>query len=180
MDDDARHDGYREDLIDFVRYGRLDAYDLTDEELAQMLEVWRWAVWYERHQPSAPDHDVLAASRRLQRTLAKEHDIEVEYNTALLMKQEIEPLMYLRVLLDVPRALSYFLRPRGWLSFFCAILQARRYKRIPPIIDERTEKPAYPRMYGCKGRAPDLLKRPYWRQLSPYTFQDRKKMDYWW
>src|SRR5664279_3837669 len=98
---------YKDDLVDFTRYGKLDAYELTDEELAHMLEVWRWSVG---SHDGSPDEDVRAAAQGLQRHLAHAHNIEVEYNTALLLKQEIEPLIYLRALLHVPHALAYFLR----------------------------------------------------------------------
>lgn len=170
------------DLTEFARYGKLDAYELTDDELARLLELWRWTAWTHRNTPSGPDHDILDEAHRLQRQLARENNMEMEYNTALLLKQELEPLMHLRVLLDVPKALRYFLRPRGLLALFRALLQARRYRAIIPVRDRQHGGVGYPRarLDKYRGRAPDLLKRRYWRQLSPYSFEERKKMDYWW
>jgi hypothetical protein len=139
-------------------------------------------VWRKRNQPTAPDFDVLEASRKIQRQLAAKYNIEVEYNTTLLMKQEIEPLMYLRVLLDVPKAIAYFVRPSRWLPLVRAFRQARRYKRVEAMIDPRSKQTCYPKFFleTFRIKAPNLLKRPYWRQLSPYTFDQRKQMDYWW
>ena len=88
------------DLTEFARHGKLDAYELTDEELARLLELWRWTAWTHRNTPSGPDHDILDEAHRLQRQLARQNNMEMEYNTALLLKQELEPLMHLRVLLD--------------------------------------------------------------------------------
>ncbi len=175
---DALHD----DLTDFVRHGRLDAYELTDEELAQMLEVWRWSVWRRMQRPSAPDHDIIEQSQRLQRWLAHEHNLEVEYNTALLLKQELEPLMYLRILLSVPRALAYFLSPRRFLALWLALWRVARYQRVGPIRIQDDGEQDYPLelIQRYAGRPPDLLKRPYWRQLSHHSFATRKRHDLWW
>lgn len=170
-------DYYRSSLVDFARYGKLDAFELTDEELARMLEVWRWSVWAER---SSPDDDVRAAAQRLQRNLARDHNIEVEYNTALLLKQEIEPLIYLRVLLDFPRALLYFLRGGG--ALVRALRQHRRCRQVSPTRDPHGAPLGYPRqeLDSTPMRAPDVLRRPYWRQLSPHNFEQRKRLDDWW
>ena len=170
-------DFYRDDLTDFARYGKLDAYELTDEELACLLEVWRWSVSRQR---SSPVDDVRDAARRLQRHLAQVHNIEVEYNTALLLKQEIEPLIYLRTLLDVPKALAYFLR--HGVALLRAIRQQQRYAQIVPVRDSDGVPLGYPRteFKALHARPPDVLSRRYWRQLSPYSFADRKRLDYWW
>ncbi len=168
---------YRDDLVDFARYGRLDAYELTDEDLARLLEVWRWSVWSGRQ---SPEDDVREASRRLQRRLAREHNIEVEYNTMLLFKQEIEPLIHLRVLLDIPKALGYFF----WhcFSLVRALRQHRRYRRVIPARDHNGVPVGYPRptLDALAMRPPDVLHRHYWHQLSFYSFEERKRLDYWW
>lgn len=170
------------DLEEFARYGKLDAYELTNDEIAHLLELWRWTAWQHRNHPSGPDHDILDAVQKLQRQLAQTHDIEMEYNTALLLKQELEPLMHLRVLLDVPKALRYFLCPKGIIKLMLAVRQAVRYRAIQAIRDTRRGGSGFPRrvLDGYHGRAPDLLKRHYWRQLSPYSFEQRKRMDFWW
>ncbi|PJF26743.1 MAG: hypothetical protein CUN53_06695, partial [Phototrophicales bacterium] len=72
-------EAYRDDLSDFIRYGKLDAYELTDEELARLLEVWRWAEWKRRTHPTAIDYDIIDAAKRLQARLARERNVEVEY-----------------------------------------------------------------------------------------------------
>ncbi|MBL8133941.1 MAG: hypothetical protein JNL42_18915 [Anaerolineae bacterium] len=166
---------FRADLKDFVRYGVLDAYELTDEEIAALLEVWRWSVWTERE---TPDDDVRAALVRLQRALAHQHDAEVEYNTAMLLKQEIEPLLYLRTLRDLPAALFFFVTHP--LALLRALRHARRAK-VPPLRGQDGEPLGYPTdALPSRLRPPDLLKRAYWKQVSPYTFAQRKRMDYWW
>ena len=168
---------YKDDLIDFTRYGKLDAYELTDEELAHMLEVWRWSVG--RHDTS-PDEDVRTAAQCLQRHLARAHNIEVEYNTTLLLKQEIEPLIYLRALLNFPKALAYFLCHAPALIH--ALRQHRRYHSLLPVRDTNGAPLGYPRpiLDAYHAAPPDVLHRPYWRQLSPYDFEDRKRLDDWW
>lgn len=170
-------DFYRDDLVDFTRYGRLDAYELTDEELAHLLEIWRWSVWKGR---ASPEDDVRVAAQRLQRHLAQAHNVEVEYNTTLLLKQEIEALAYLRVLLDLPKALLYFVRNGG--ALFRALRQHRRYSRITPVRDTNGLPLGYPRALidALRMQPPDVLQRPYWRQLSPHSFEDRKRLDEWW
>ncbi|MCC6614408.1 MAG: hypothetical protein IT320_13085 [Anaerolineae bacterium] len=175
---DAIHD----DLIEFVRHGSLDAYELTDEELAQMLEVWRWGVWRRMQAPSAPDHDVIEQSQRLQRRLAREYNLEVEYNTALLLKQELEPLMNLRMLLNAPRACAYFIHPRRWLALWQTLWRVLRYNQIIPVPERNQDSPGYPcdQLQRHAGHAPDLLRRPYWRQLSFHSFAARKRLDLWW
>lgn len=175
-------EAYRDDLSDFIRYGKLDAYELTDEELARLLEVWRWAEWKRRTHPTAIDHDIIDAAKRLQARLARERDVEVEYNTALLLKSEIEALMFARALLDFPRAVAYFLHPRRWLSLLRAFIRVRRYNRIAPLQDAYGSPLGYPaaKLDAVCGRPPDLLKRRYWRQLAPHSFEERKRLDYWW
>jgi hypothetical protein len=175
-------EAYRDDLSDFVRYGKLDAYELTDEELARLLEVWRWSAWKRRTHPTSIDRDIIAAAQQLQARLAHERGVEVEYNTALLLKAEIEALMFARALLDFPRALAYFLHPRRWLSLLQALIRARRYYRIAPLQDAYGNPLGYPaaKLDSLCGRPPDLLKRRYWRQLAPYSFEERKRLDYWW
>jgi hypothetical protein len=175
-------EAYEEDLRSFTRYGKLDSYELTDEELVRMLELWRWAEWTKRSTPSGPDYDINDAVQRLQRHLAQVHNIEVEYNTALLLKQELEPLMHLRVLSNVPRALAYFLHPRRLWTLIQSLRRAYRYRRVQPAKDAYGNPRGYPAhlLERCKERVPDLLTRPYWRQLSPYNFEQRKRLDYWW
>jgi hypothetical protein len=175
-------EAYRDDLSDFIRHGKLDAYELTDEELARLLEVWRWSVWTRHTQPSPIDHDISAAACHLQARLACERNVEVEYNTALLLKAELEPLMMLRALSCFPRALAYFLHPKRWLALLRGMVRARRYSRLRPAQDAYGNPLGYPtaHMEGACGRAPDLLKRRYWRQISPYSFSDRKTLNYWW
>lgn len=175
-------DALQDDLSDFARNGMLDAYELTDEELARLLEVWRWSVWRRMHQPTAPDYDILEQSQRLQRRLAREHNLEVEYNTGLLLKQEIEPLLYIRILLSAPRALWYFVHPRRIFTFWRCIWRVMRYNQIDPMQDGKQDALGYPvwRLDAQHPTAPDLLKRPYWRQLSPHTFAERKRFDVWW
>ncbi len=170
-------DYYRGDLADFVRYGKLDAYELTDEELSRLLEVWRWAVWSQR---SSPEDDVRAAAQQLQRHLAQSSNIEVEYNTALLLKQEVEPLVYLRALLDFPKAVGYFLRNAG--ALLRALRQHQRCKRTTPVRDANGTPLGYPRRAfdALHITAPDVLHRPYWRQLNPHSFEERKRLDDWW
>jgi hypothetical protein len=170
-------DYYRADLVDFVRYGKLDAYELTDEELSRLLEVWRWSVWM---QCSSPEDDVRMAAQQLQRSLAQTHNIEVEYNTALLLKQEVEPLIYLRALLDLPKVLVYFLR--NGAALLRAIRQRKRCQRIVPVRDTNGTPLGYPsREFDLLHvRPPDVLQRRYWRQLSPHNFEERKRRDDWW
>jgi hypothetical protein len=170
-------DFYRDDLLDFVHYGRLDAYDLTDEDLAYLLEVWRWSVWRQR---SSPADDVREAAHDLQRHLAQTHNVEVEYNTALLLRQEIEPLIYLRVLTDFPKAVGYCLR--HGLALIRAIYQQRRYQHIIPVRNTDGAPLGYPRQMldQVRLRPPDVLHRPYWRQLNPHNFEQRKRLDDWW
>ncbi len=173
----AGADYYQDDLVDFTRYGKLDAFELTDEELARLLEVWRWSVWNARH---SPEDDVREAARRLQRRLAHAHNVEVEYNTALLLKQEIEPLLHLRALLDAPKALAYFLR--HGVAFVRAIRQRRRLNRVTPVRDHQ-RRPGRLSASGARCahvRPPDVLRRHYWHQLSFYSFEERKRLDYWW
>lgn len=173
----AEADYYRDDLVDFARYGKLDAYELTDEELARLLEVWRWSVWSGRQ---SPEDDVREASRRLQRRLAHGHNIEVEYNTTLLLKQEVEPLLYLRTLIDVPKALAYF--ARHGFALLRALRQHRRFSRLAPARDHNGAPIGYPRptLDAMRVRPPDVLHRHYWHQLSFYSFEERKRLDYWW
>lgn len=174
-------DVFRDDLSDFIRYHKLDAYELTDEELAAFLDVWRWSVWTTRNQPSAPDADVLDVVRDIQRRMAHEHNVEVDYNTILLLKQEAESLMHLRVLYAVPRAVLYFLRVRGLWALVQSIRRIRRYHRMETAIDPHTKRRAYPRhiLDTLREAVPDLIKRPYWRPLSSATLDERKRSDTW-
>jgi hypothetical protein len=173
---DDRHGHFRPDLKDFTRYGTLDAYELTDEEIAALLEVWRWTSWRTRETPADEVRDRVAA---LQRQLAHTSDVEVEYNTAGLLKGAIEPLIYLRVLVDLPRALLWFARHP--LALARALLAVRRLRRVQPARGQNGEPLGYPieslppHLY-----APDLLKTTYWKQVSPFTFAERKRLDYWW
>jgi hypothetical protein len=186
-------DAYRDDLTDFIRHHRLDAYELTDDELAAFLEVWRWSLWMNHREPSIPDADVLDAARQLQRRMAHEHNVEVDYNTLLLLKQEAEPLMHLRVLRAVPRAVLYFLRLRGLWALFCSWRRVRRYEWMEKAVDKRRyqydprnphryiQTRMYPRMLleRLRERAPDLVKRAYWRPLSSTSLEERKRLDFW-
>ncbi len=174
---DAEGDFYRDDLSDFTRYGKLDAYELTDEELAHLFEVWRWSV---ARQTCAPEDEVRAVAQRLQRGLARTRNVEVEYNTALLLKQEIEPLVYLCALLNAWKAFAYFLRHGG--ALIGALRQYHRSQRIAPVRDTNGAPLGYPRtiLDAYHSQPPDVLHRQYWRQLSPYSFEDRKRLDEWW
>jgi hypothetical protein len=169
-------DFYREDLADFTRYGRLDAFELTDEELAQMLEVWRWSV---ARRSSAPADEVRAAAQQLQRGLARTRNVEVEYNTTLLLKQEAEALIHLRSLANALHALGYFLHHGA--ALMRALHQYRRYSGITPVRDPDGATLGYPRhlLDAYHQPPPDVLHRPYWRQLSPHDFEDRKRLDDW-
>lgn len=169
---------YRDDLSDFIRYHKLDAYELTDDELAALLDVWRWSIWTTRNEPSAPDADVLDVVRDVQRRMAHEYNVEIDYNTILLLKQEAESLMHLRVLYAVPRALLYFLRVRGIAALVQSIRRIRRYQRMETPIDPHTKRRAYPRQV-LRERVPDLMNRPYWRPLSSATLDERKRSDTW-
>ncbi|MBC7814244.1 MAG: hypothetical protein H7175_24025 [Burkholderiales bacterium] len=180
-------DSYHDDLSDFIRHHRLDAYELTDDELAEFLEVWRWSLWMNHREPSIPDADVLDSTRQLQRRMAHEHNVEVDYNTLLLLKQEAEPLMYLRVLTAVPRAVLYFLRLRGLWALFCSLRRVRRYEWLDKVVDKQREpqghiqRRLYPRLLleRLRERAPDLAKRAYWRPLSSTSLDERKRLDFW-
>lgn len=175
-------EGSPEDLSAFIRYNVLDAYELTDEEIAHMLEVWRWSVWRNRARQSGPERDIREATQSLQRHLAQTYDVEVEYNTAFLFKQEIEPLMMLQSLAEVPGIVRYFLRPTRWPALIRAWWQRRRYQKIPPAADGEGNTEGYPQalLDRFRGRAPNLLKRRYWRQISAYSYADRKRLDQWW
>jgi len=173
---------YRDDLVDFIRNNKLDGYELTDEELAQFLEVWRWSVWTHRATPTGPDYEINDAVQHLRRYLASNHNIEVEYNTVLLLKQEIEPLMYWKVLRDLPRALRYFLGLKGLLSLVRTWRQVRRYNQLEPARDAYANPLGYPVSAMCEYRdkAPDLLKRPYWHPIGLQTLEDWLSLDDWW
>lgn len=164
-------DAFADDLSDFIRNGKLDAYELTDSELAEFLEVWRWTVWRRRTQPSGPDADIVEAAQQFQAVMRDEYGVEVDYNTLLLLREELEPLMYLRVLRDLRRALVYFLQPRNLVNLLRVVGRARRYERTAPLVDWRTYRKGYPR--AAMGRladpAPDLVRRKYWRRVGPDT-----------
>jgi hypothetical protein len=169
-------------MAEFARFGTLDAYDLTDDELAQMLELWRWTVWKAAHQPSAVDHDILNAVQAFQRQLAEKHDIDMEYNTALLLKQELEPIMHMRALRAFPSAIWYFVRRLNPLVFLRAWYRARRYDRLEPSRGQRPGDRGYPRdlLEAYTGRPPNMLKRKYWRSLTSESFDERRRMKRWW
>jgi hypothetical protein len=170
------------DLAEFARYNRLDAYELTDAELARMLEVWRWHAWTRDRDVPAADRAVIACVRDLQRRLAYTYDIETEYNTALLLRQEIEPLMHLRALGEALASLRYCLNPARWIAVLRALLHIRRYRRIDPVIDAEGRWVGYPRrrLERFRGRAPDLMRRKYWRPLGGESYAERKRSDVWW
>ncbi|MBW4438611.1 MAG: hypothetical protein KME04_15830 [Pleurocapsa minor GSE-CHR-MK-17-07R] len=169
-------------MADFARFGSLDAYDLTDDELAQMLELWRWTVWKAAHQPSAVDHDILQAVQAFQRQLAEKHDLDMEYNTALLLKQELEPLMHFRALRMFPAAMWYFVRRLNPLVFLRAWHRARRYDALEASRGQRPSDRGYPRelLESFRGRPPNMLKRKYWRSLTAHSYDERKQMKRWW
>ncbi len=164
-------DAFAEDLSDFIRNGKLDAYELTDDELAAFLEVWRWAVWRQRTLPTGPDADVVDAAQQFQTMMKQTHGVEVDYNTLLLLRQELEPLMYLRVLRELRRAICYFLQPRNLIALFRTRARVRRYEHTAPLVDWRTYQKGYPRaaMSQFEDPAPDLLQRKYWRRVGPDT-----------
>jgi hypothetical protein len=174
-------DAYADDLSDFIRNGKLDCYELTDEELARFLEVWRWSIWTRLSDPSGPDHDVLDVAHHLEMHMARHHGVEVDYNTLLLLRQEIEPLMYLRVLYNLPHALLYFLDPRNLLHLFRSLRRIGRYKRIKSVSDDHGER-GYPvrTMDEIKDRAPDLLRRVYWRRIGQNSVEMWRRQDTWW
>jgi hypothetical protein len=164
-------DAFVDDLRDFIRNGKLDAYELTDSELAEFLEVWRWAVWRRRTQPSGPDADIVEATTHVQTLLRQQYGVDVDYNTLLLLREELEPLMYWRVLHDLRRALGFFLQPSNLLRLWRVWQRARRYQRTAPAVDWRTHEQGYPRaaMSRVNDPAPDLLRRKYWRRVGPDT-----------
>jgi hypothetical protein len=168
-------------LDEFVRLGTLDAYELTDEELARLLELWRWTAWTDRCTPNGIDRDIQHAAHGLQRELA-ERGIDLEYNTALLLKQEIEGLMHWRALADVPRALWYFVRRLRLAALVRAVQQARRYESLRPNHSEDAADRGYPRaaLEAWRGAPPDLLRRRYWRSLTPHSFEERRRLKWWW
>jgi hypothetical protein len=175
------NDAYADDLSDFIRNGILDGYELTDEELAHFLEVWRWSIWTRYGTPTSPDHVIDDATHRLQAHMAQHHHVDVDYNTLLLLRQELEPIIYLRVLWDFPRVVAYFLKPRNWLTLLRSITRARRYDRLYPINDPRTRRRGYPKhdLALTQERAPDLLRRKYWHRVAASMHELQKRPDYW-
>jgi|GEM_PF-838609 hypothetical protein len=169
-------------LTDFARYGILDAYELNDKDLAHLLELWRWTAWTERTTPSSVDHDILDAVHRLQQRLADQHGIDMEYNTAALFKQEIEALMFWCTLRSAPAALWYFVRRVRVWALIRAIRRSRRYDRLETARGQRRQDRGYPRplLERFNGRPPDLLKRRYWRPLTPHSFEERRRDERWW
>ncbi len=172
-------DAYSDDLSDFIRHGTLDCYELTDEELARFLELWRWTVWTRRNQPSGPDFEVVDAVTRLQDHLDKAYGVEIEYNTMLLLRQELEPLMYMRVLANVPRAIGYFLRPRNLLALARSLRRTHRYHDVAPVMQHDGER-GYPStvLDQLHERPPDLLRRKYW--TTRLSFERRHWPHLWW
>jgi hypothetical protein len=169
-------------LLDFVRFDALDAYELTDDELARLLELWRWTALHRRQQPNGIDYDIQEAVRSLQRELAEQHGIDLEYNTALLLKQEIEAQMHWRALCDAPRAMWYFVQRARIIALVRAIFRQRRYARIDAGHSERSRDRGYPReqLAAFNARPPNLLRRRYWRSLTPHDFEARRRMKWWW
>lgn len=179
----ARTNSAAAQMTDFVRYGMLDAYELNDDDLAQMLELWRWTVWMRANQPNGIDHDVLEAVHSLQRKLAQNQNADLEYNTAILLKQDIEALMYLRCLFNAPRAVWYFARRMRVFTLMRAFIQSRRYSKMQRSYSEGSAaNRGYPRhaLEHFHGKAPDMMKRHYWRSLTFKTFQERKHCEMWW
>lgn len=173
-------DVYHDDLRDFVRNGRLDAYELTDAELARFLELWRWSAYTRRTSPSSPDYDAYDMVVRLERHLHQTFGIEIEYNTRLLLRHELEAMMHMNILLEVPRALLYFLNPQNWLAAFSSLRNIRRARRVKPILGEQElECRGYPRRVLDNASPPrvDLLKRTYWRRISS---KERLRNRIWW
>ncbi|MFO7323182.1 MAG: hypothetical protein DIU68_015750 [Chloroflexota bacterium] len=170
-------DAFCEDLSDFIRNDKLDAYELTDDELAQFLEVWRWATWRRRTRPNAVDADIADAVQQLQTSMMEQYGVEVDYNTLLLLRQELEPLMYWRILAEFRRALVYFLHPRNLLSLLKTLRRVSRYAKLDPLVDRRTYRRGYPRlaMGSLHDPAPDLLKRHYWRQVGMTSAIERRR-----
>jgi hypothetical protein len=174
-------DIYADDLSDFIRNGKLDGYELTDEELAQFLEVWRWTVWTRYGTPSVPDHTIVDAVQHLQAHMEQRYGVEVDYNTLLLLREELEPLMYMRVLWDIKRVVLYFLRPRNMLLLLRTLSRARRYNRTQPLRDFRTHRFGYAKadMEQVHEQAPDLVRRKYWHRLGASLQEMRKRPDWW-
>lgn len=178
---DFRDTGASCDLHEFARRDLLDAYELTDRELAEMLEVWRWGVWQSHSQPTPTDHDILAATDDLRRQLAHQHNLDIEYNTLYLLRSEIEPTLHLRALEAGWAALVYFAHPSRWLSFARTLWRARRYRRTPPVPEEKSAALLYPRapLSLTRLHAPDLLKRRYWHPIGWTPMEERKRTDQW-
>ena len=160
-------DAFAEDLSDFIRNGKLDAYELTDEELADFLEVWRWAAWRRRTLPSGPDADIVDTALQFQAMMQQTHGVEVDYNTFLLLRQELEPLMYLRILRELRRALLYFLQPRNLVAL------VRTLARAPLRADRAAGRLAHlPEGLSPRGHAPD--RRPRARPAPAQILASRR------
>lgn len=173
-------DAYSDDLSDFIRNGQLDGYELTDEELVQFLEIWRWVVWTRRRDPTGADHDIMDALNHLCKRLDERHAVEIEYNTLLLLRQELEPLMHFRVLADMGRAVRYFISPLNWWSFLKTWWRVRRYQSVRPVVYGREERRGYPayQLDHLRETAPDLVKRKYWRRVG--APKDERHPHMWW
>lgn len=173
-------EGLHGDLHEFARRHRLDAYELTDRELAELVEVWRWALWRARTRPTPTDHDILEAARDLRRRLARDHNLDVEYNTFYLLKDEAEPLLHLRALWAGWAALLYFLHPRALLRLPVTWWRAWRYARTAPV-PENTAGLVYPRaaLRSLRLRPPRLLRRKYWHPIGSATLDERKRTEEW-
>ncbi len=174
-------DIYHDDLRDFIRNGRLDAYELTDDELSRFLELWRWSAYTRRSSPTSADYDTHDTVNRLEKHLYHTFGVEVEYNTRLLLQQEIEAMMHLNILREIPRAVTYFLwRP---LQLVDTMRNMQRARRVKPILGEQQlECRGYPREVLHRAKLPrtDILKRRYWRRLSQESPVERIEKNTWW
>lgn len=173
---------YHDDLRDFIRHGKLDAYELTDDELARFLELWRWGVYHRRNEPSAADYDTFDAVERLEQHLYHTYGVTVEYNTRLLLRQELEAFVHLNLVLQGWRSLWYFLRPDRIFALVRSVRNIRRAKRVRPILGEQElECRGYPRRVLDEARLPriDLLRRRYWRRINSKSPEERLKARRW-
>jgi hypothetical protein len=174
-------DGVDSDLHEYARREQLDAYELTDRELAELLEVWRWRVWHTHTRPTPTDRDAAEAVRALRRQLAREHDLDLDYNTFYLLREECTPLLHLRALWAGYDALVWFAHPRRWPLFWRTLWRAWRCARTPSVPEEAAPHLLYPRdrLERARLHAPDLLRRRYWRPIGGASLDVRKQTDEW-